>query len=480
MFLLEALAVFILSVAILLVLNSYYSSSVSEEVYIGISSESLVQTLPATVLKDKPFSGLYFNHIHPPMFDGIRASIAYFWKLDRGLSLRDFVDKGVYHVYTVLFGALGVLLFIWLKKATGSRLFSWIGTILWLVHPAPLSMAAFLDGTFLSSILITWMVFEVWLIGRKEQSISRLILVAILCFFTRAHFQWFFVPVLGVAMLLMSTKANKKSLLYGLCIFSLVVGMYCIKQYMLFGTVNSYGWYGEKLAGLLWIEEVGEVVSKGYKENCGGREIVRDRIGCKQYLGQIFPDELMQVDRLYPQGALSVSGGSNTEDRWWLTQVQSRIAKDYCSKNVWVCAESFSKSLLQNFPEYWVESWDRNNPLLSRDNGIPWVNIYYKIVHNYPWILFCSAIIFVIIILRRWQTASKVRILGVCVVPSYVLGITLLGNNYDAFEGGRLKFLLEPTIYVFILVHIYLAIKFIYIGASPQSTSFGNSKPAPK
>ena len=74
-------------------------------------------------------------------------------------------------------------------------------------------------------------------------------------------------------------------------------------------------------------------------------------------------------------------------------------------------------------------------------------------------------VILVTVVSGRWRETEKLRILGVAVMPAYVFSITLLGNNYDAFEGGRLKFLLEPVIYVFIIVQVFYALRYIYIGS---------------
>ena len=52
----------------------------------------------------------------------------------------------------------------------------------------------------------------------------------------------------------------------------------------------------------------------------------------------------------------------------------------------------------------------------------------------------------------------------------YVFVISLVaGNTYDAFEGGRIKFLLEPTIYIFLFVQAFFGLKYIFQRLSNQS-----------
>ena len=460
----EAILVCVISIVVLVQLGKLYPNEITGERYLGITSESMVQTIPANILRDKPLQAIYFNHIQPPMLDSVRAVIAFFWNPSHG-SLVQFIDLGLTRLYIGLFGILTALLFLWILKATESRVCAWVGALIWMVHPSPLSMSFFLDGTFLSSFFVSWMIFEIWLISKREGSVSRLIIVAVLCFLTRAHFQWFFVPVLGILMLFVGV--DRRRILLGMAILCFVVGLYCVKQYMLFGTVYSFGWMGTQLAGSVWIEDVGERTNYDYKEACGGQTIIsRDR--CEKYLSERYPTEVLAIDFPYPKGAQAVSGGYNTEDRWWLSQVKTRIAKQVCFDNLGSCIGSLWRSLLQNYPEYWVETWDRRNPMVSDDAGIPWMGISGRIVHNYPWFILGAVVILLTVVTGRWRETEKLPILGVAVMPAYVFSITLLGNNYDAFEGGRLKFLLEPAIYVFIVVQVFYALRYIYLGSREE------------
>jgi hypothetical protein len=392
------------------------------------------------------------------MLDAVRSVIALAWKSQDG-PLVAFIDLGLLYLYTGLFGILCSLLFFWVFKATESRVYAWIGTLIWMIHPSPLSLSSFLDGTFLSSIFITWMVFEIWLISKKEGSISRIVIAATFCFLTRAHFQWFFVPVLGTALYLVGV--DRKRLMQGIGIFGLVVAVYCMKQFVLFGSVYSFGWYGTQLAGSMWIEQIGERTNAEYKELCGGTKI-DDKAECKNYLRKLFPDANLELNLGYPVAARAVSGKYNTEDRWWISHIKTRITKEQCSKNIHSCITSLWRSVRQNYPEYWVEGWDRQNPMFSPEGGVPWENFAGRLTYKYPWLIATALLVVVVVEVSRRNWVRFWPLIGLSLVPLYVFGITLMGNNYDAFEGGRLKFLLEPTIYIFIYVQFVLALKFIY------------------
>ena len=461
---LELCLLFVVSLSILSTINYLYSEIDKDSVYIGISSNSLMQTLPAYLLEQKPLSSLYFNHTSPPLFDAMRALIATFWNADYA-PLPQFIDKGLYGLHTVLFGILSVLIFVWIAKATGSRIASWLGALIWILHPGPISMYSFLDPTFITSVFITWLVFELWLLYKGEGAVSRLILVAVLCFLTKAHFQWFFVPVLATCMVLLGV--DRKRLIIGLAALSFVVILYCAKQFILFGTVHSYGFFGENLTGSLWIENIGDY-DKDYKANCGASSSTSNKADCEKFLSRYYPSDILQIGMTYPEGAKLLSGGGNnynTEQYWWLSHVHTRIAKEQCAKHTRYCINSLIRSFRQNFPEYWVESWDRRNPVVSDENGIPWTNLYFKIAHNYPWLIFASFLVLTITLVSRWPQTNLMPIIGLSIIPLYVFTITLTGNIYDAFEGVRLKFLLEPVIFTFIFVQGVLSVRFIYLGS---------------
>jgi len=115
--------------------------------------------------------------------------------------------------------------------------------------------------------------------------------------------------------------------------------------------------------------------------------------------------------------------------------------------------------------------------MVSDDAGIPWMGISGRIVRNYPWLILGAVVILLTscvwslernkITSNSWRSDNA----------AYVFSITLLGNNYDAFEGGRLKFLLEPAIYVFIVVQVFYALRCIYLGSREEMVVRKNVTP---
>jgi hypothetical protein len=82
---------------------------------------------------------------------------------------------------------------------------------------------------------------------------------------------------------------------------------------------------------------------------------------------------------------------------------------------------------------------------------------------NYPWLILGALLVLVTTVTSQWNRTSILPIVGVSIVPLYVFVISLVaGNTYDAFEGGRIKFLLEPTIYIFLFVQSFFGLKYIF------------------
>ena len=146
--------------------------------------------------------------------------------------------------------------------------------------------------------------------------------------------------------------------------------------------------------------------------------------------------------------------GYNTEKQWRLHHIHNRVGDKFCTQDFHRCLYRIVKSLRQNWPEYWIESWDSANTIVQ---SAFWTKYYYRVVANYREILL---VLFIVALVsdRLLSKQNIVRVCGLCVIPGYILVISLLGNRYDWYEGGRLKYILEPGIFVFCSVYSYRAL----------------------
>jgi len=414
--------------------------------FYSLSSDSMMQTLPIAGLREHPLESLYFLHMQPPLFDLIRTVTATVFvdsNITDQTALIHAVDSILQGLYLVLYAVLSAMIFLWIKLATNSSWFAGVAAFGWMIYPTPIFMSTLLDGTLLSTVLITWMILEIWLIYQGRGNVARLGVAVLLCFFARSFFQWYFLPVVMLSVVLVGMRGRRLGVLF--MVIVLGAGGYLIKQYALFGTISTSTFSGEHLSGVLWIPEAnpaGGLVWTG-KDTDAYREMIDTR---KE-----------NINLNYPTEAHSYAGGYNTEQQWALNFIHSEIAKEKCVSDRTFCLAALWTSLRQNWPEYWyVEGWG-NSVLTDRLPG--WYKrSYFRLVTRYLWFLLLSISIFVI--LRSVQNKSGrpgwLKIFGLTLVPGFILGVCIFGNRFDWYEGGRMKFFLEPVYLVLIASQIYL------------------------
>lgn len=235
------LAVFVLAVLWLLALEETFRASATDRLYFHAwTSEYMMQTVSLGDLRIEPFKSLWYNHIQPPVFDGIRAVIAAFYPRTDPDTLMRRVDAVLYGIWLFLYGAMASLVFGWIRRAVSFRAAA-LSVAVFLLLPGPVFYATFLDGTFLSSLLLLWFFFTLWRLGRGEAVSGQLLLVCLLLFLTRSVFQWPFLVVLAVAFFLMGIP--RKPSLKVLAPLAVFMAAFLAKQYILFGltTTSSFG-----------------------------------------------------------------------------------------------------------------------------------------------------------------------------------------------------------------------------------------------
>ncbi len=417
------------------------------------SSESLMQTLPLELLDAEPINAIFYLHIQPPVLDTIRAICTVFWSTGKG-ELTEFVDNRMVFIWIICSALLSTLIYGWIRKVTGARIYPILVGLVWVLHPSSLSMVTNLDSTLISTLFITWLIFEMWLLANGSGSVVRIVIAASMCFLTRTLFQWYFLPVFLIAIVL-SGSLNKKTI-GAILALAIVMIIFCMKQYLLFGTVSTTTFSGEHKSGLLWIQEAnpsGGDIWKGEFDNNVYRKFVDDH---KQFISLHYPEEAKQY-----------SGGYNTEKQWVLNQVHNFVAAEKCASDPGSCITSVVRSVKQNWPEYWIETWDGRNKLVKQ---LHWEELSGRLVYKYQLAALICIGIFLFMNFGKPHIGWW-RVFGITAIPGYILLICLLGNRYDWYEGGRLKYFLEPSLYVFLTVQFYNLMKRLKLFSRNISTN---------
>jgi hypothetical protein len=413
--------IFFASCLFLIALETYFKPKGYGAFYFqNLTSDVMMQTLPVELLKNRPITGLYFLHIQPPMLDAIRTLLAIVSPYSQNPALLRFVDTGMYFIWMLFFGALNTIIYAWVTRATKSALAGIVASVIWLLHPAPILYATMLEGTFLSALLITWMIYEIWLVSKNQGSPIRLGIAATFAFLTRTVLQWYFAPVLGLSLWLLSSK--KRNAIVALAIFCVAAGVYCGKQYLLFHTLSTTTYAGYHKTGILWYKP-------GYKE-------------LQSYISRI--------QTQYPPGAAKLQDRNNNEKTWRDNMAHSAIFSARLRNNFSDSIRRIVRSLHFNFRDYWMASSRYSNNVIV--NGLPWRDVYDWFFSG--WRLLSLLVLSLIIWFIFGNSRDNKRLgrfLGLAVVISYILLITHLSNRLNWTEARRLKFFLEPVFLVFII-----------------------------
>ncbi|MDC3379227.1 hypothetical protein OAX78_02990 [Planctomycetota bacterium] len=403
------------------------------------SSDDMMQTLPATQLQKAPLSSLWYLHKQPPAVDAVRAAILLF--LDEASApelIRD-LDTWVYRVNAVFFAALGCVVFLWLYDSCG-RAVAWIGLLIWAIHPAAITNATFLEGTMLSAVVTTLLLRELVRIDQPSGSVWLLALYTVAAFYTRTVFQWYFPVCMCVSLFVIGVspkRIGRYAVVVGLCIFPFMV-----KQQILFGTVATTTFGGEHKLGILWyypseeeLREAGTSLSLEYPS--GADE-------CARFASP--PDPF----------------NTEAQARTHLIRstIFSRVLTD--SSLLRSHANGLLRSVRQNATEFWEPTasyYGGDNDLVKR---LPWTGVYNGVFSDTPYKLLIAAALLGLFLWSGPLSKARLRAyLGVGLVLAYVLAILHLCNRYEWTEGRRLKFILEPSMFVLIVVQAHAACRWV-------------------
>ena len=438
----ESTVIFVFSIIALSLFKVLLGDHRISGVYFHIwPSDSMIETLPSSLLRTYPLESLFYLHIEPPLLDGVRAVILDFFNEGSGITASEFLDGKMYWVLTLFYGALSALVYLWVRIATNSKSIASVSSLAWILYPSPIFFSTFLDATLIGTVFITWMIFEIWLFYQGKGSTVRLLTAAILCFLTRTFFQWYFFPILLISLLFIGVR--RRVFFQSLIVLLLVVGGYSAKQYYLYGTFGTTTFASEHLTGMLWIESANP--SGGLTWT--GKE-TEEHLDLIQTYARDNP-------KTYPENAVKFGGGYNTKLQWDRSYAHSRIAREYCEKEPYSCVGGVWRSFLTNWPEYWrVESWTKS---VLTDAYPEWLKKqYYRVSTRAEFLLIIAGICFFVLARRsKWTWRWWIRSMALVLVPGFLFGICILGNRFDWYEGGRMRFFLEPVFFVFVVSQLY-------------------------
>src|SRR4051812_8198481 len=338
--------VFLVSVVWLTALEMMTSSRAADGVHFqSWTSDDMQQTLPIAMLRDFPLQSLYYLHIQPPLLDVLRSVVAQFVHPEGSTSLVIAADRGLYIIQILVFGFTSVRMYQWARRLT-DRWFAPLLWLAWIVHPAPLAYATLLDSTSLSSSFIFLFCYELWRLQHADGSIRRLAVAGLFVFFTRTVFQWYYVPVTVVALVL--SQLTWRQIAVFVAVSALGIVPWLAKQKLLFGTLSTTTFSGYHQAGIIWYHPTADELEAATR----------------------------QLGYHYPAGAKRYEGGTrfNTESVAVDNLIYAKLSAQQWATQRSRCIEGIRRSIDQNYQSFWAPS-SRYKPNVMVD-ALPWRRAY--------------------------------------------------------------------------------------------------------
>jgi hypothetical protein len=223
------------------------------------SSEDMMQTVSLLDLRERPLQTLLVLHIQPPLLDGLRALLARLWPDLAGRRLVVQVDRSLYLIWSLVYAAMGALVFRWLQVLVASSRVAAVAALGFFLHPASIFYATFLDATLLTSFGVLWLCYALWRLPARGATVS-LFAAYVFLFLVRSVFQWPALVVLVAALLLRRT--SRRSVLVFALSSAAVVGAFMVKQFLVFGSTST-----SSFAGMSCLQAIGEEPDVGHSSD---------------------------------------------------------------------------------------------------------------------------------------------------------------------------------------------------------------------
>jgi hypothetical protein len=382
---------------------------------------------------------LWFDHVYPPLLDGIRYLLM-LPETRSGLAPNAInVDFRLYALYAVCFGITNAVIYMWIRDLTRNGWWALGATAIWAISPGYITVMQLLEPSPLAVTFITSMFYLLYrfLKTRRFGYVPAFLAAVLLSSLTRNITQPHVLIILLAATITFWFIASKRSLI-PLILSVLLLGAMCvmpIKQQVMFGTWDTSTYSGYHRAGMLWI------------------------------------DPRTVPDAAYPQhivdSALTFSSRFNTQetlkDNYRLTEAANHFLVSQPVESV----KRLAKSLTITFPEMVrPTSMYTENYFVEK---IPWRGAYDWIFSSWRYGLLILLSMVLVVWGRGWKSVgSLLRRYGWFLVMYALIAAPVLWSN-RYFPGRedegpiwtdaiRLKIFLEIPFWVFFSYSVWLGI----------------------
>lgn len=247
---------------------------------------------------------LWDMHVYPPLFDALRFLLMQPETLAGSSPSALAVDQRLYMLNSILFGLVGMVVYLWVRDLTGSGWWAGAGAALWLIVPASLAYMSLMAPTGPAIAAMAAAFYLLYRFGRTRRYTYMLgfLTALLIASLTRNVIQLHVLAVLAIAVVGMWwITANRRP--WMLATSFLVVGLLAfwpLRAFALYATFDVSSHTGYNRAGALWIhpDTVPELVPSQVKEQYLELESARERLENPEFLASVSASEVTELRRL--------------------------------------------------------------------------------------------------------------------------------------------------------------------------------------
>ena len=388
------------------------------------ASDDMLQTVKIADLVNFGPLGFWYFHIQPPLHQAILYVLALPEVFRSAPITSEIVDLRMYVFYTIVYGLINALIFIWARDLTHSTRLSLIVAVLWAIYPGNIQMATLLDGTYLSLYLITLTLYLLYrfLKTRTPKYLTLFLLVLTVTSYARTIFQIHVVLILVVAIgcfWWMQKDRRRIGFMVLDVLLVLVMVALPVKQYLMFSSFSTTTFGGYHRTGMLFYDPPAELYySVQVPEN-----ILRNA-------------EVFKSDNNVPIIAADNYIREQLANEWLKTHPISETAS------------VLVKSLDLDFQKAMAPTSEYGTNSLAQ--AVPWRAPMDNLLSGYLYILLAIVSIIGVFVLRGGRDAwGLLRRYGWLISLYLMIALTIgLQNRMDWSEANRLKVFLEIPVWL--------------------------------
>ena len=250
---------------------------------------------------------LWWEHIYPPLYDGIRFLLMQPEVLRGGSPNVLAVDFRLYIVNSILFGLTAMIVYLWVRDLTGSGWWAAGGAALWAGVPASLAffVLPYQTGLAIAATTVAFYLLYRFLRTRRFAYSAGFLIALWVASLTRNVVQihvLLVVVVAGLAYWWITRNRRSWMLIFNVLLVALIA-FWPARAFVLYGTFDVSTHTGYHRAGALWINPlevpayVPQSVKKKYEEYESARKILDDPAS----LAALSPEEIRQTRVEFPR-----------------------------------------------------------------------------------------------------------------------------------------------------------------------------------